>query len=108
VLDPRLRELAFGMLEGRRWEECPGDVRRALAAFAFEAPGGESVAGLRSRVFRFVEELPEGDHLVFTHGGVIRLLLRETGADRQVMPGEFVLMAGEAAREEERIRRAGP
>jgi len=108
VLDPRLRELEFGMLEGSRWEDCTADVRGALAAFDdFEAPGGESVAGLRSRVIRFVEELPEGDHLVFTHGGVIRLLLRQTGADRHVLPGGFVLVAREAAREEERIRRAG-
>jgi probable phosphoglycerate mutase len=94
VLDPRLRELDFGALEGSRWEECQLHVQRALAAFdGFQAPGGESVAGLRSRVLRLVESLPEGDHLVFTHGGVIRLLLRETGADRQVLPGELVLVA---------------
>jgi probable phosphoglycerate mutase len=91
VIDPRLRELDFGALEGKRWEEISPEMHRGLAAFeGFAAPGGESVADLRSRVFRFVEALPEGDHVVFTHGGVIRLLLRQTGADRRVLPGEVV------------------
>lgn len=91
VPDRRLRELDFGALEGRRWEEIPTDVQRALTTFdGFEASGGESVALLRSRVRGFVERLPEGDHLVFTHGGVIRLLLREAGADRRILPGEVV------------------
>lgn len=91
VPDPRLRELDFGDLEGRRWEEIPPEAQDALAAFdGFEAPGGESVAERRSRVLQFVEALPGGDHLVFTHGGVIRLLLRQAGDDRRVLPGELV------------------
>lgn len=91
VPDPRLRELDFGTLEGRRWEEVSPQARRALVAFeGFEAPGGESVASLRSRVREFIGSLPEGDHLVFTHGGVIRLLLRRAGDDRRVVPGELV------------------
>lgn len=91
VPDPRLRELDFGSLEGRRWEECPAEGREALVAFdGFGAPQGESVGELRSRVLEFVEALHDGEHLVFTHGGVIRLLLREEGQDRQVLPGELV------------------
>jgi probable phosphoglycerate mutase len=96
VPDPRLRELDFGVLERRPWEEIPVTARHALAAFdGFAAPGGESVAELRSRVRQFVGELPEGEHLVFTHGGVIRVLLRETGADRHVLPGEIVQLLRE-------------
>lgn len=94
VPDPRLRELDFGTLEGRRWEEVSPQARRALVAFeGFGAPGGESVDSLRSRVLRFVGALPEGDHLVFTHGGVIRLLLRRAGDDRWVLPGDVVPVA---------------
>jgi len=105
VPDPGLRELDFGTLEGRRWEDIPGELQRALERFdGFEAPGGESVDQLRSRVLQFVEALPEGDHALFTHGGVIRLLLRETGVDRRVPPGEFAVMAREAAQQEERTR----
>lgn len=99
VLDPRLRELDFGALEGRRWEEIPDEARGALAAFeGFDAPEGESLAGLGSRVLRFLQALPDGKHLVFTHGGVLRLCLRETGADRQVLPGEIVRVPLEVAR----------
>lgn len=84
--DPRLRELHFGELEGKRWEDCTADMRAALLAFdGFRAPGGESVGELRTRVLAFVETLADGDHLVFTHGGVIRMLLRER-RDEEVPP----------------------
>jgi broad specificity phosphatase PhoE len=89
--DRRLRELDFGALEGRRWEEISAEVQRALITFdGFEAPEGESVAELDSRVFRFLQELPRGEHLVVTHGGVIRTLLRRSGNDLQPAPGELV------------------
>lgn len=91
VPDPRLRELDFGALEGKRWADIPEAAQRALLAFdGFEAPGGESVADLAVRIHRFVEGLLDGDHLVFTHGGVIRLLLRRAADDRRVAPGELV------------------
>jgi len=87
VPDPRLRELHFGELEGKRWEDCTADMRGALLAFdGFQAPGGESVGELRRRVLSFVESLAHGDHLVFTHGGVIRVLLREGGRDEELPP----------------------
>jgi len=88
--DRRLRELRFGDLEGRRWEDCPADMRAALLAFdGFRAPGGESVGEFRRRVLAFVDTLADGDHLVFTHGGVIRVLLREGGRDQEVPPGQL-------------------
>jgi probable phosphoglycerate mutase len=86
--DERLRELNFGRLEGRGWSGLSPETQRALMAFdGFQAPGGESVEQLRVRVGRFMEELPPGDHLVVTHGGVARLLLREVGMDRAIAPG---------------------
>jgi probable phosphoglycerate mutase len=89
-VDPRLRELDFGSLEGRIWESCPAAVRRGLMAFdGFRAPGGESVEDLRRRVLDFVAGLPEGSHLLVTHGGVIRTLLRWRGRDEVVVPGEL-------------------
>lgn len=88
IRDPRLRELDFGNLEGMRWEECPVPVRQALLGFdGFRAPGGESVFMLRARVTAFVEELLDGEHLVFTHGGVIRLFARERGQEGRIGPG---------------------
>lgn len=91
VIDPRLRELDFGELEGKTWDECPPEAREALLAFDdFDAPGGETVPKLSQRIHEFAVVLGEGDHLVFTHGGVIRLLLREAGRDASVAPGEIV------------------
>lgn len=75
VCDRRLRELDFGELEGRRWEDHPPRVRDALLDFdRLVATGGESVADLRNRVLEFVSDLPVGTHFIFTHGGVIRAL----------------------------------
>lgn len=97
--DRRLRELDFGLLEGKRWEELPAPARRALVAFdEFAAPGGESVEQLRLRVGEFIAALPPGDHLLFTHGGVIRLLAREGGADRAIPPGGIVSVVGRISR----------
>ena len=91
TVDPRLRELDFGELEGKTWMECSAAVRRALLTFEdFVAPGGESVAELATRAESFVAELPPGDHVIVTHGGVIRLLLRRVARDRHVAPGEVV------------------
>jgi probable phosphoglycerate mutase len=90
-VDPRLRELDFGRLEGSTWEECDPMTQDALLRFdGFTAPGGESTAELHDRVHAFLRELESGDHLVFTHGGVIRLLGREAGSQLFPAPGEMI------------------
>jgi len=89
--DPRLREIDFGEIEGKTWAECDPAIQAALAAFDdFDAPGGESSAGFRGRVVEFVDELPSGAHLVFTHGGVIRLVTRLSGEEQAPSPGQMV------------------
>lgn len=76
----RLRELDFGGCEGLTWDQLDGLTRDDLMAYeGFRAPGGEATADLTRRVTEFVETLPEGRHLVFTHGGVVRSLLHECG-----------------------------
>lgn len=91
--DKRLREIDFGLLEGKTWDECEPELQASLLEFDnFCAPGGESVIQLRSRVEQFLSELSKGDHLIATHGGVIRTLLREIEDDRAVAPGDLVVM----------------
>jgi len=86
-LDARLRELDFGAVEGATWAELTPEVRVGLLAFdSFAAPGGESVAQLEVRIREFLDGLPPGRHIVVTHGGVIRLLLRLAGQDGIVAP----------------------
>lgn len=94
LVDARLREVDFGTLEGLTWDGLSNGDQDALVAFdAFEAPGGETVAGLRRRVLDFIRELKPGDHLVFTHGGPIRVLLRISGIDGAVKPGELMILS---------------
>ena len=80
--DSRLRELHFGDLEGSVWDDLDDTVRAQLVGFdEFVAPGGESVEAFKRRVIEFLDTLQGGDHLVVTHGGVIRMLARQCGTD---------------------------
>jgi probable phosphoglycerate mutase len=97
--DERLREMSFGSLEGRRWEELDPRIQQGLARFeSFAAPRGETFDRLRTRVSSFIEGLASGRHLVFTHGGVVRLLSREVGEDRFVPTGTLVVLDWDARR----------
>ncbi len=91
--DERLREIDFGVLEGKSFEDLDLVTQAAIASFDdFAPPGGESVTALRARLADFIADLPPGDHLVFTHGGVIRALMREIGATIYPRPGELVIL----------------
>lgn len=91
--DPRLREISFGELEGRAWDALEPASRDALTHFAaFTPPGGESLDAVRARVLSFVGGLGPGRHLVFTHGGVVRLLSREVGEDSFVPTGTLLVL----------------
>jgi probable phosphoglycerate mutase len=89
----RLREIDFGDLEGKRWDEFDGETQGALMRFeGFTAPGGESVETLRQRVLGFLGDLAPGSQLIFTHGGVIRLLQSMSGSGDPPRPGELVVL----------------
>ncbi len=97
--DERLREMSFGELEGLPWETLEPRVQESLVRFeGFEAPGGESFDALRARVLSFVDNLGPGRHLLFTHGGVVRLLSREVGEDHFVPTGTLLVVDWEARR----------
>jgi 2,3-bisphosphoglycerate-dependent phosphoglycerate mutase len=88
---PALRELDFGDLEGRRWCDLTAAEQAALLdPETFVAPGGESAAALRERVDAFVAQLPDGRHLLVTHGGVIQHLLRRAGVVAHIGPGQWI------------------
>lgn len=92
-VDPRLREVSFGDLEGHPWETLPEEHRQGLYSFReFSFPGGEAHDELVARVLAFVDDLPEGRHLIFTHGGVVRLLAREAGADTFPPTGSLTVL----------------
>jgi probable phosphoglycerate mutase len=91
--DARLREMSFGALEGRPWETLDRGFQEGLARFeGFAAPVGEGFDDLRARVLSFVDGLPLGRHVLFTHGGVVRLLSREVGVDHFVPTGTLLVV----------------
>jgi probable phosphoglycerate mutase len=97
--DARLREMSFGELEGRSWDALRPEEREVVARFSgFTAPGGESFDTLRARVLSFVDSLGPGRHLLFTHGGVVRLLSREAGVDSFVPTGTLLVVDWQARR----------
>lgn len=93
--DARLREIDFGELDGLDWHTLDTELRDALLQRFddFHPPGGEHASDFTRRVVAFVEELPPGRHLLFTHGGVVRLLLRLLGQD-QFLPNASVACLG--------------
>lgn len=85
-VDPRLREIHFGVFEGRSMPELE-ELERTEVMGWWRSPyasalrgGGESMQDLRRRVEEWRSELASLRHVaVFTHGGVIRdALWRET------------------------------
>lgn len=91
--DERLREMHFGEIEGRHFEEIDPHYKTTLLEFDdFNAPGGETMGEFRARLLDFIGDLPPGRHLLFTHGGVIRILARDRGDDRFVSNGGLVIL----------------
>lgn len=83
-----LREFDFGALEGKRWDDLDESTRAGLVDFDdFVAPRGESATALGERVDAFVSSLGAGRHVLVTHGGVIRHVLRRSGAEVYVAAG---------------------
>ena len=81
TIDSRLRELDFGDIDGLTWSDLSDETREALLEFDhFSAPNGESVADMRARVSGFLDDLVAGNHLVVTHGGVVRMISQMCGA----------------------------
>jgi probable phosphoglycerate mutase len=83
--DVRLREINFGDLEGLSYDEVDLAFAELFLEFrAFQIPGGESHDEFRGRVHGFVDALAPGRHLLFVHGGVVRILTQDLGLDRFV------------------------
>ncbi|GII29218.1 histidine phosphatase family protein [Planotetraspora mira] len=75
--DPRLRELDFGIAEGRRRSELDPEVVRDFEAdpAACPFPGGEDPAAGADRFTACLAELGPGRILVVAHNTILRLAL---------------------------------
>lgn len=80
--DPRLRELSFGILEGKTVAECEAADPESTARWRtghFDAvlPGGESRRSLMQRTGSVLGEITAGPHAhiaIFSHGGALNAL----------------------------------
>lgn len=98
VPDRRLREIDFGIVDGKTWDELDLETRDALVDFDGFAPsGGESTVELLARLEEFLSGLGSGDHLAFTHGGAIRALVRTTCTDHHPPPGDVTILEVDGA-----------
>jgi alpha-ribazole phosphatase len=93
--DERLRELDFGELEGRTYDEIAATLPELYAQWmrmptAVRFPGGESYEDLRARAVAAVTELRSAHDgetvIVVTHGGIVRA----TVADALGVPAERI------------------
>jgi len=91
VPDPRIRECNFGIYEGMPFDEVDAADARVFMGFRdFNMPEGDSHESFLTRIEGFVNELGAGRHLLFVHGGVIRILTQDMGVDRFVGTGSVV------------------
>lgn len=82
-VDARIKEMNFGNMENMYWEQADPVFTQSLLAFeSFAAPGGEDLLQFRRRLIHFIDELKNGRHLIFTHGGVIRMICKQFGLNR--------------------------
>jgi alpha-ribazole phosphatase len=81
---PDLRELDFGELEGRTYEEIASSLPELYAEWmttptTVRFPGGEGYADLEARALAAVSELRTAHHgqtiVAVTHGGIVRAVL---------------------------------
>lgn len=78
TVDPRLREINFGVYEGKTSEELTEEERADVYGwwaepYSRKLKGGESMECLNSRIQSWFDDLPQECNIaVFTHGGVIR------------------------------------
>jgi broad specificity phosphatase PhoE len=89
-VDDDLRELDFGELEGRTFDEIAASMPDLYREWMetptrVRFPGGECWADLKERAVRSIARI-EGDAIVVTHGGVIRAAL----SDWLAIPDEAV------------------
>lgn len=78
IIEPRIREISFGVFEGRSWDTLQPQEAEFMKVwwvypYAHQIEGGESMTCVNTRVSEFLEELPQETEIaIFTHGGVIR------------------------------------
>ena len=96
--DSRLRELSFGLFEGRKVDDCAIDHPEIVARwrsgeFDFAPPGGETRRDLMARTRIVLDEIlagPEEHIALITHGGTLNALHTHLIEDGHPQPRECI------------------
>jgi broad specificity phosphatase PhoE len=96
--DSRLRELSFGLFEGRSVADCAVDHPEIVARwrsgdFDFAPPGGETRRALMARTRAVLDEIlasPEEHIALVTHGGTLNALHTHLIEDGHPQPREGI------------------
>ncbi|EAR88600.1 histidine phosphatase family (branch protein 1) (macronuclear) [Tetrahymena thermophila SB210] len=91
-VDPLLRELNFGKEEGIHFDSLSQERKDLINNIEFKAVDGESWHDTRKRAIQFFGKLPEGNHLVFTHGGLMCSLTWYLGLQNTLPNGSLVAL----------------
>jgi len=82
IYDPLLKELDFGIWEGKTWKEVENQTRSFFDNYSYKdaCPEGESFFDLLMRLQSFLEMLEDNVSngkkvIVFTHGGPVRAVI---------------------------------
>lgn len=83
IKDPRLREISFGIWEGKTYEDLKNNSHYSSWLDNWEitsTPGGESGIAFHDRVSSFLSEIQKSKFssaAIMTHGGVIRKIVSD-------------------------------
>jgi probable phosphoglycerate mutase len=80
-----LRELNFGDQEGEHYDSLPEEEKKKISSLDYKPPNGETWPQARARAINYFKTLPEGHHLVSSHGGLICALAYHLGI-KHVVP----------------------
>jgi broad specificity phosphatase PhoE len=74
----------FGGQEGLHYDNLSKGEKEKLSDPNYQAPNGESWPVVKERATDYFRLLPKGNHLVFTHGGLITSYLYDNGLKEMV------------------------
>ena len=80
----------FGAQEGLHYDGLAKEEKAKLSDPKYQAPGGESWPLVRARAVNYFRALPDGKHLIFTHGGLITSYLHAAGVQQMPNNCSFV------------------
>lgn len=76
-----LREMNFGEQEGLHYDGLTEIEKDQINSEDYQAPGGENRNEVQCRINEFINSLNDGNHLIFTHGGLITIGLSKFGIE---------------------------